>query len=104
MSYHYNELTMHDVLIGSVAFVDHCILTTFLYPSDQTFEQSEIIQGAWYHCGCHRYFKAYQIGDLTFVMGHQEIIKGNKILYSAGRPFHAKAIVFTPDKHYRMKT
>ncbi|WP_159648980.1 alginate lyase family protein [Erysipelothrix aquatica] len=103
MSYHYNELTMHDVLIGSVAFEDHCILTTFLYPSDQTFEQSEIIQGAGTIADA-TVISAYQIGDLTFVMGHQEIIKGNKILYSAGRPFHAKAIVFTPDKHYRMKT
>ncbi|CAM3579529.1 alginate lyase family protein [Erysipelothrix anatis] len=103
MSYHYNELTTHDVLRGSVTFENHCILTTFLYPSEKTFEKSEIIQGAGTIADA-TVISAYQIGDLTFVMGHQEIIKGNKILYSAGRPFHAKAIVFTPDKYYRMKT
>lgn len=103
MSHHYNELTTHDVLRGSVTFENHCILTTFLYPSEKTFEKSEIIQGAGTIADA-TVISAYQIGDLTFVMGHQEIIKGNKILYSAGRPFHAKAIVFTPDKYYRMKT
>ncbi|QIK69285.1 oligohyaluronate lyase [Erysipelothrix sp. HDW6C] len=95
MSAHYNECVQHTVLMQEINFTDTLTTTTLFYPESMTVIKKEIIQGAGNRVD-DSVATAYQFDDtITTVVLHQEIWRGNKILFVDEQPFHAKALVIT---------